>query len=76
MNVSVIYLEPRLRSQKHFMSMKNYETKMCKVLTHCPTALTQDSEVILKLFVRQTRTAYGKRYGTAHTRLTRGPMAT
>lgn len=45
-NVPVIYHELLLRSPKHYMSMKHYETKMCKVLTHCPTALTQDSEVI------------------------------
>jgi len=47
MNVPGIYLEPRLQSPKHFMSMKHYETKMCKVLTHCPTALTEGSEVII-----------------------------
>lgn len=28
------------------MSTKHYETNVCKVLTHCPTALTQGSEVI------------------------------
>jgi len=47
MNVSGIYLEPRLQSPKHFISMKHYESKLCKILTHCPSALTQGSEVIL-----------------------------
>jgi hypothetical protein len=49
--VSVIYLEPHLRSPKHFMSIKHKETKMRKDLTHCPTALTHGSEGIFNAII-------------------------